>query len=110
MFAVALLASKFMSQDRSTVAFLGITTSFQGALFSFYCVLSCIHMFLQTRSGSTGYSVVAATVLIYVCKCVFAMRMHVVREGASMNLLSCKGVISAMLPGVLYATYDTSLS
>jgi len=97
------------------VAALGLQTSFQWFLFQGYVVLSTTHMFLQARSGTTGYSPIAATVLVYFGKALVALGMHVRTEGLPFSaLFEPSGgrfgrvpiIVCTAIPGACFAAYD----
>mmetsp|Transcript_21764 Transcript_21764/g.61784 ORF Transcript_21764/g.61784 Transcript_21764/m.61784 type:complete len:513 (+) Transcript_21764:51-1589(+) len=66
---------------------LGIENGFQIAIFFTYVAFSCTHMFLQRRAGTTGYSVVSATIVVYSLKCLAALLMYLCRGGRDFSAL-----------------------
>jgi len=77
----------FGAGPSTRVGCLGIESSFQMVIFVAYVFFSCTHMFLQRRAGSTGYSVVSATIMVYAVKCACAFGMHLCRGGADFSSL-----------------------
>lgn len=96
--------------------FLGIETSFQMAVFVMYVFFSCTHLFLQHRAGSTGYSTVSATILIYLAKFLCALFMHLCKGDTDFSaLLEPTGgpifgrvptCVLTLLPGACLGGYD----
>jgi len=96
---------------------LGLTTFLQAGIFITYCSLSIGHMFLQQRAGITGYSFMAATLMIYFGKCVVSLGMFLSKgdclAGFSTLLVpsgtrfgKMPGCVLPMIPGLMYAGYD----
>lgn len=109
--------SRWRSADDMPAGFLGLTTFPQFAVLMLYIFFSVLHMFLQRHAGSTGYSVISATVLVYTGKLTVAFIMFLCRadvhEGFSALLApGCTrfGKLPAfmlpMIPGGLLAGYD----
>jgi len=97
--------------------FLGATTSLQVAVFLGYICLSTSHGFLQQRSGTTGYSFIAAAITIWIAKCVVSFAMFVSKNDLQTGLATlfapgCSrygkvpAFILPMIPGCLLACYD----
>mmetsp|Transcript_47186 Transcript_47186/g.109117 ORF Transcript_47186/g.109117 Transcript_47186/m.109117 type:complete len:498 (-) Transcript_47186:66-1559(-) len=94
----------------------GVENSFQIAVFAAYVIFSCTHMFLQRRAGSTGYSVISATIVIYAVKCLCAFFMYVCKGGRDfMALLEPTGgprfgrvptCLLTLVPGGCLGCYD----
>lgn len=115
--ACYVLFSAWRSASSVPAGFLGISSAAQGAILVGYIFLSTSHGFLQHHAGSTGYPVIAATLLIYVGKIVVSLLMFLckcdVRAGLSSLLApGCArfGQVPAwvlpMIPGGLFACYD----
>jgi hypothetical protein len=86
-------------------------------IFLVYIAFSVGHMFLQQRAGKTGYSVIAATLLVYFCKTVVSFLMFLCKEDVWTGLSSLlgpgctrfgklQGCLLPLIPGGLYAGYD----
>jgi len=97
--------------------FLGATTSLQVAVFCGYICLSTSHGFLQQRSGTTEYSFVAATIMIWIAKCVVSFAMFAGKNDLQTGLATlfapgCSrfgnlpAFILPVIPGWLLACYD----
>eukprot|EP00747_Dinoflagellata_sp_TGD_P165241 gnl/TRDRNA2_/TRDRNA2_186264_c0_seq1.p1 gnl/TRDRNA2_/TRDRNA2_186264_c0~~gnl/TRDRNA2_/TRDRNA2_186264_c0_seq1.p1 ORF type:complete len:485 (+),score=78.79 gnl/TRDRNA2_/TRDRNA2_186264_c0_seq1:45-1499(+) len=98
------------------VPLFGLQTSMQAWIFIAYVGFSCSHMFLQAKAGSTGYSVVSATAIIYLLKLVVALCMFCINGGSSMSDLFKPSngrfgrvpvIMLPVIPAVLMAIGDT---
>jgi len=68
--------------------FLGFTTFLQVYIFAGYICLSVGHMFLQQRAGVSGYSIISATVMIYVGKFTVSFLMFLYKGNLSAGFSS----------------------
>lgn len=110
--------STWRSAGLAPAGFLGLTTIPQFMILAGYIFLSVIHMFLQRHSGATGYSVIAATILIYLGKSVVSFVMFLCRSNVreSFSALFAPGsersgrtpaILLPLIPGGLLGCYDT---
>jgi len=92
---------------------LGLTLGF------LFIVLSTAHPFVQGRAGSSGYSTVSATILIYMLKCCISASMYAGNRGdwtealnksnapiSSVGRIQIPGLLAPALPGALLGSYD----
>jgi len=92
---------------------LGITTLTQATIFASFVCLSVAHMFSQERAGSTQYSIISATVLVYFGKCAVSFTMFLCKGDMRVDLDSDSGkygkwtsIFLLMVAGGLFAGYD----
>jgi len=109
-------AQSCVTQEEPWCRFWGIETQFQMAIFIAYVAFSCTHLFLQHRAGSSGYSAISATVLIYAAKFLVALMMHAVRGDGNFSALfqpaggpifgRIPTCILTLIPGACLGGYD----
>jgi hypothetical protein len=97
--------------------FLGLTTFPQCVLLLSFVGFAAGHTFIMQRAGTTGYSVISATILIYIAKCVISFSMFLCRTDLKAGFDSLlapgctrfgrlPGCILPMIPGGLLASGD----
>mmetsp|Transcript_52698 Transcript_52698/g.98860 ORF Transcript_52698/g.98860 Transcript_52698/m.98860 type:complete len:767 (+) Transcript_52698:80-2380(+) len=73
------ISSAWCSLSSVRFRFLGLTTFLQVVLLLSFIAFGVGHVFVMQRAGTTGYSLISATILIYVGKCVVSFLMFLGR-------------------------------
>eukprot|EP00928_Gymnodinium_smaydae_P060093 TRINITY_DN4364_c0_g3_i2.p1 TRINITY_DN4364_c0_g3~~TRINITY_DN4364_c0_g3_i2.p1 ORF type:complete len:425 (-),score=36.34 TRINITY_DN4364_c0_g3_i2:161-1435(-) len=119
-FALALIACCLMFPKWKSTGLkidIGLNTNRLVQIFFVYIGFSTGHMFLQQQAGKTGYSFLAATIMVYFGKCLVSFLMFlwkgdVAKGFNSLFVPGCTrfgkvpGFLLPLIPGGLFAGYD----
>jgi hypothetical protein len=116
--AIGVITSEWRSTSSvQTTGFLGLTTSTQAGLVLGFLSFSVAHVFIVQRAGSTGYSTISATILVYIAKSTVSSLMFLFRADVKTGLQSflapgctrfgkTPAFIVPMIPGGFLAVAD----
>eukprot|EP00928_Gymnodinium_smaydae_P060099 TRINITY_DN4364_c0_g9_i1.p1 TRINITY_DN4364_c0_g9~~TRINITY_DN4364_c0_g9_i1.p1 ORF type:complete len:427 (-),score=40.38 TRINITY_DN4364_c0_g9_i1:58-1338(-) len=119
-FALVLIACCLMFPKWKSIGLefdIGLNTNRLVQIFFVYVAFSTGHMFLQQQAGKTGYSFLAATVMVYFGKCLVSLLMFLWKGNVAVGFGSLfapgctrlgkvPGFLLPLIPGGLFAGYD----